>query len=78
MHNGIEYVPVDITDEMIGHKLGEFASTRKRLFSSFMNKLIFVEPLSVPRKTDRVKKLRYPGSSKQCNIIPIICTILLS
>lgn len=29
VHNGMDYVPVSITDEMIGHKLGEFASTRK-------------------------------------------------
>jgi hypothetical protein len=26
----MEYTPVQITDEMIGHKLGEFAPTRKR------------------------------------------------
>ena len=26
----MEYIPVSITDEMIGHKLGEFAPTRKR------------------------------------------------
>jgi Ribosomal protein S19 len=26
----VDYVPVAITDEMIGHKLGEFATTRKR------------------------------------------------
>jgi len=30
VHNGKEYVPVTITQEMIGHKLGEFAATRKR------------------------------------------------
>jgi hypothetical protein len=30
VHNGMDYVPVAITDEMIGHKLGEFATTRKR------------------------------------------------
>ena len=29
VHNGMEYIPVQVTDEMIGHKLGEFASTRK-------------------------------------------------
>ena len=32
VHNGIDYIPVSITDEMIGHKLGEFASTRKPYF----------------------------------------------
>ncbi|CCK69784.1 mitochondrial 37S ribosomal protein uS19m KNAG_0D00310 [Huiozyma naganishii CBS 8797] len=31
IHNGKEYVPVEITEDMVGHKLGEFAHTRKRL-----------------------------------------------
>lgn len=29
VHNGKEYIPVFITEEMIGQKLGEFALTRK-------------------------------------------------
>ncbi len=29
VHNGKEFVPVKITPEMIGHRLGEFAPTRK-------------------------------------------------
>lgn len=28
VHNGRQHVPVFVTDEMIGHKLGEFAATR--------------------------------------------------
>jgi small subunit ribosomal protein S19 len=28
VHNGRQHVPVFVTDEMIGHKLGEFAPTR--------------------------------------------------
>lgn len=28
VHNGREFVPVFIVEDMIGHKLGEFASTR--------------------------------------------------
>lgn len=28
VHNGRDHVPVFITDNMIGHKLGEFAPTR--------------------------------------------------
>jgi small subunit ribosomal protein S19 len=27
-HNGKEFIPVYITDQMVGHKLGEFAPTR--------------------------------------------------
>lgn len=30
VHNGRIHVPVTVTEEMIGHKLGEFAPTRKR------------------------------------------------
>ncbi len=29
VHNGKEYIPVFITEEMVGHKLGEFSFTRK-------------------------------------------------
>jgi small subunit ribosomal protein S19 len=28
VHNGREHIPVFITDQMIGHKLGEFSPTR--------------------------------------------------
>ncbi|KAK7680856.1 mitochondrial ribosomal small subunit component [Cerrena zonata] len=30
IHNGKDYVPVMVTQDMVGHKLGEFAQTRKR------------------------------------------------
>lgn len=29
IHNGKEHIPVTITEDMVGHKLGEFAPTRK-------------------------------------------------
>jgi len=29
VHNGREHVPVLVTESMVGHKLGEFAPTRK-------------------------------------------------
>ena len=29
VHNGREHVPVYITEDMVGHKLGEFSPTRK-------------------------------------------------
>jgi len=32
IHNGKTFITLKITDEMIGHKLGEFASTRKKAF----------------------------------------------
>lgn len=28
VHNGKDHVPIFITDQMVGHKLGEFALTR--------------------------------------------------
>ena len=29
VHNGKEFIPVYVTGDMVGHKLGEFALTRK-------------------------------------------------
>ena len=29
IHNGKEFIPVYITEDMVGHKLGEFSQTRK-------------------------------------------------
>lgn len=31
VHNGKEFVPVEVTEEMIGHRLGEFALTCKKV-----------------------------------------------
>jgi len=28
VHNGRQHVPVHVSEEMVGHKLGEFAATR--------------------------------------------------
>jgi len=29
VHNGKEYIPVKVTEDMVGHKLGEFSSTTR-------------------------------------------------
>ena len=29
VHNGKEFIPVYVTEDMVGHKVGEFAPTRK-------------------------------------------------
>ena len=29
VHNGKEHIPVYVTEDMVGHKLGEFVATRK-------------------------------------------------
>src|SRR3989344_9475900 len=31
IHNGKEFFPVEIVPEMLGHRLGEFAQTRRRI-----------------------------------------------
>lgn len=35
IHNGKDYVELEVTDEMVGSKLGEFAPTRKRFTYKF-------------------------------------------
>lgn len=35
VHNGKEYVEFEVTDDMVGLKLGEFAPTRKRFMYKF-------------------------------------------
>lgn len=30
IHNGKSFITLKVTDEMIGHKIGEFATTRKK------------------------------------------------
>lgn len=29
VHNGKDFIPVKVTEEMVGHRLGEFSATRK-------------------------------------------------
>ncbi len=38
VHNGKQHVPVYITDQMVGHKLGEFAPTRTFRFHASQEK----------------------------------------
>lgn len=44
VHNGKEFTPVQITEEMVGHKLGEFSATRKR----FSYRYVFLFPVPHP------------------------------
>ena len=30
VYNGISYIPINIIEEMVGHKLGEFSATKKK------------------------------------------------
>ena len=38
VHNGIKFVPVHVTENMVGHKLGEFSPTR--IFKGHSGKLV--------------------------------------
>ncbi|KAH9033094.1 hypothetical protein EDB85DRAFT_2073828 [Lactarius pseudohatsudake] len=36
VHNGKDYIPVTITQDMVGHKLGEFSHTKKRFVYKYV------------------------------------------
>ncbi|KAI0246654.1 hypothetical protein BJV78DRAFT_1398344 [Lactifluus subvellereus] len=42
VHNGKDYLPVTVTQDMVGHKLGEFSHTKKR----FVYKCVYLFVLS--------------------------------
>ena len=41
VHNGKDYIPVHVTQDMVGHKLGEFAITKKRFTYKYASFLLF-------------------------------------
>jgi hypothetical protein len=47
VHNGKDYVPVTVTQDMVGHKLGEFSHTKKR----FVYKCVCLLILAVCKST---------------------------
>ncbi|HEY1499329.1 MAG TPA: 30S ribosomal protein S19 [Acidobacteriaceae bacterium] len=47
VHNGKKFVPVYVTENMVGHKLGEFAATR--LFKGHSMKAASTETVARPR-----------------------------
>jgi len=38
VHNGKQYLPVLVTQDMVGHKLGEFSHTKKKFTFKATNK----------------------------------------
>jgi hypothetical protein len=49
VHNGKTYTPVTVSQDMVGHKLGEFSHTRKRFsykcvysFASVLSSILFL------------------------------------
>ena len=47
VHNGKKFVPVYVTENMVGHKLGEFAATRQ--FKGHSMKAAVTETVAKPR-----------------------------
>ena len=45
VHNGKDFTPVQISEEMVGHKLGEFSATRKRFSYRYV---VILESLFIP------------------------------
>ena len=55
VHNGKEHIPIFITEDMVGHKLGEFALTRK--FVRHGGKIQRgIEQKSAQKETEKLKK----------------------
>ena len=42
VHNGKEHVPVYVTEDMVGHKLGEFVPTRKFVLSCTRQNVTYI------------------------------------
>ncbi len=53
VHNGKDFIPVKITEEMVGHRLGEFSPTRK--FTRHGGKMQ-KEIEAKKKETDTIKK----------------------
>jgi small subunit ribosomal protein S19 len=63
VHNGLTHVPVFITEEMIGHKLGEFAPTRKFIkHGGKMQRAL--EAAEAMKKAEELKKMKTESSKK--------------
>jgi ribosomal protein S19 len=41
VHNGKDYLPVTVTQDMVGHKLGEFSHTKKRFVYKYVFRTAF-------------------------------------
>ena len=55
VHNGREFTPVQVTENMVGHRLGEFASTTK--FGRHGGRIQReVEAKAVGKETEKIKK----------------------
>lgn len=64
VHSGKDFVPVFVTEEMVGHKLGEFSPTRKfvRHGGRIQKEL---EMAAAQREAETVKAEKAPEEKKQ-------------
>ena len=81
VHNGKDYVPVTVTQDMVGHKLGEFAITRKRFTYKCVSIVLMfvtlvVDPLLRSAGRPRINRLSYSRprlySSQLSHCYPIV------
>ena len=61
VHNGKKFVPVYVTENMVGHKLGEFSPTRQ--FKGHSSKVEKVAKVAAaPRRRPRARRRQWPRS----------------
>jgi hypothetical protein len=51
VHNGKDFTPVQISEEMVGHKLGEFSATRKRFSYRYVVFFESLHPMAMDRES---------------------------
>ena len=61
IHNGKSFIPITVSEEMVGHKLGEFSPTRKFSGHTPADKKAAAEGISSPASGSAPKAA--PGSS---------------
>lgn len=63
VHNGKDFIPVSISEEMVGHKLGEFSPTRK--FTRHGGKMQKeIEIAAKQKEIDSAKAAKAPSKKK--------------
>ena len=65
VHNGKDFLPVSVSEEMVGHKLGEFSQTRKKFtfrWVKTLDRLLLVARLMGPgkRRIGNSRRKLYP------------------
>jgi hypothetical protein len=73
VHNGRTYTPVTVSQDMVGHKLGEFSHTRK----VFTYKCVLLGSLSPWRAADGTTGRRRTGRALRCPVRGYFCRACL-